>query len=90
MHPPSAMPAGFAGVWEPQMLVFQPKGVKYAPISSGRSTDVSSLSGRGETKRLLNAWQMGILPSLLPSSNCCNVSVQLNVNLGQEKFFLLS
>lgn len=42
------------------------------------------------TQRFLSTWQRGILPSLLPSSNCCKVSVQLNINLGQEKFFLLS
>lgn len=69
------------------MLIFQPQGVNNVPISSGRSTDVSSLRGRRKTKRLFNTWQRGILHALLPSSYCCNVVCSTNVNLGQEKFF---
>lgn len=45
MHHLSAMPGGFAGAWEPEMLVFQPEGVNYVPISSGCSKDVSNLRG---------------------------------------------
>lgn len=85
--PLRAMPGGFAGAWEPNMLIFQPQGVNNVPISSGRSTDVSSLRGRRKTKRLFNIWQRGILHALLPSSYCCNVVCLTDVNLGQEKFF---
>lgn len=42
MHQLGAMPGGFAGDWEPEMLVFQTEGVNYAPTSSGCSTDVSN------------------------------------------------
>lgn len=45
MHHLSAIPGGFAGAWEQEMLVFQPEGVNYVPISSGCSKDVSNLRG---------------------------------------------